>query len=422
MNPIHIIRENPEAFADLMKKRGVDFDLIRFKDLEARRKKSQIETESLQAKRNQLSKEVGRAKAQKEDASALIKELSENKSSVLEKQVETQAILDEMNAWMLTLPNVADDSVPDGDNEDANVLVRTWGDIPKIDQPKDHLELSSDGSGIDMEGGARLSGSRFPVLTGAVARLHRALSQFMLDLHVTEHGYREYNIPLMVSEECFYGTGQLPKFAEDSFQVNHHNHRLIPTAEVPLTNLFREQIVEENQLPIKMVAHSACFRSEAGSHGKDTRGMFRVHQFEKVELVQLVHPQKSEEALQSLLNNAETVLQRLELPYRVVILCTGDLGFSSAKTYDIEVWIPAQNKYREVSSCSRFNDFQARRMSARYRKSDKSTGYLHTLNGSGLAVGRTLIAFLENHQNGDGSIHIPEALRPYLGGASGMNL
>jgi len=331
--------------------------------------------------------------------------------------------LEEVNAIAMSMPNMPDESVPVGADETENVEIRRWGTPRSFDFPvKDHIDLGEGLNGLDFKSAVKITGSRFIVMKGQIARLNRALGQFMLDLHTTEHGYTEAYVPLLVNEASLLGTGQLPKFGEDLFHTKPATEEgqglsLIPTAEVPLTNLVRDSIVDEDELPIKLTAHTACFRSEAGSYGKDTRGLIRQHQFDKVELVQLVKPEDSMAALEALTSHAETVLQRLGLPYRTVILCTGDMGFGSSKTYDIEVWLPGQNTYREISSCSNMKDFQARRMQARYRvKADNKPALLHTLNGSGLAVGRTLVAILENYQNADGSVTIPEALRPYMGG------
>ncbi|GAA5523583.1 serine--tRNA ligase [Microbulbifer aestuariivivens] len=415
-----LIRTEMQQVAETLKKRGVALDTDHLQSLEERRKELQVRTESLQNERNSKSKNIGRAKAAGEDIAPLLKEveslggeLNEAKQALTELQAELDSILS-------AIPNLPDASVPEGLSEDDNVEVRSWGQPRSFDFPvKDHVDLGAELGGLDFEVATKLTGSRFAVMTGQVAKLHRALAQFMLDVHIEEHGYREANVPVIVNADSLYGTSQLPKFSEDLFKLeDERGFYLIPTAEVPLTNLYRDEIVEDAEsLPHKYVAHTTCFRSEAGSHGRDTRGMIRQHQFEKVELVWFARPDQSEEALEILTGNAETILQKLELPYRTVILCGGDIGFSARKTYDIEVWLPSQEKYREISSCSLVGDFQARRMKARFRNPETGKPeLLHTLNGSGLAVGRTLIAVLENYQREDGSIEIPQALRPYMGG------
>ncbi|APZ44634.1 serine--tRNA ligase [Acidihalobacter ferrooxydans] len=419
MLDIKRLRNDPEGIARLLARRGFVFDLDRFNTLESERKRLQVETQELQNLRNTRSKAIGQAKARGEDVQPLLDEVADlgGRLETAKTASETvQAALDEM---LSGVPNLPHDSVPEGADEDANIEVRRWGQPRVFDfEPRDHVALGTTLGGLDFEAATRMSGARFAVLRGELARLQRALTQFMLDTHTREHGYEEVYVPYLVQAQALRGTGQLPKFEEDLFRIDSDPpFYLIPTAEVPVTNLLREQIVEAEALPMQFVAHTPCFRSEAGSAGRDTRGLIRQHQFEKVELVHLVHPDESWATLETLVGHAETILQRLELPYRVVTLCTGDLGFSAAKTYDLEVWLPGQQCYREISSCSNFEDFQARRMLARFRNPDTGKPeLLHTLNGSGLAVGRTLVAVLENHQQADGSIRIPEALRPYLGG------
>ncbi|HHC73406.1 MAG TPA: serine--tRNA ligase [Thiotrichales bacterium] len=413
------LRADPEAVAAVLARRGFTFDVARFRELEERRKALSVETQELQNLRNTRSKAIGKAKAAGEPIQPLLDEvadLGERLKAAQQSLGEVQQALEEI---LMGLPNLPDESVPEGEDESANREVRRWGEPPVFDfEPKDHVDLGTALGGLDTETAARLTGSRFVVLRGPLARLHRALIQFMLELHTGEHGYAETYVPYIVNADSLRGTGQLPKFEEDLFRLcGEHPWYLIPTAEVPVTNMARGEIVEAERLPLRYVAHTPCFRSEAGSYGRDTRGMIRQHQFEKVELVQLVRPDTSWEALEALTGHAETVLQRLELPYRVVTLCTGDLGFSSAKTYDIEVWLPGQGAYREISSCSNFLDFQARRMQARWRNPETGKPeLLHTLNGSGLAVGRTLVAVMENYQQADGSIVVPEALRSWMGG------
>ncbi|AOV16746.1 serine--tRNA ligase [Acidihalobacter aeolianus] len=420
MLDIKRLRNDPEGIARILARRGFDFDLARFNTLESERKRLQVETQELQNLRNTRSKAIGQAKARGEDAQPLLDEVASLGGRLDAVKSAAEAVQGELDALLLTLPNLPHESVPEGADEDANVEVRRWGEPRVFDfVPRDHVDVGTALGGLDFEAAARISGARFAVLRGELARLQRALTQFMLDVHTREHGYEEVYVPYLVQSQALRGTGQLPKFEEDLFKVDGETpFYLIPTAEVPVTNLVREQIVEADTLPLRFTAHTPCFRSEAGSAGRDTRGLIRQHQFEKVEMVQLVHPDASWEALEALVGHAEAILQRLELPYRVMTLCTGDLGFSSAKTYDLEVWLPGQGRYREISSCSNFEDFQARRMLARYRNPETGKPeLLHTLNGSGLAVGRTLVAVLENHQQADGRIRIPEALRPYLGGS-----
>ncbi len=425
MLDIQILRGDIEGVAKRLAARGYALDIGRFNELETQRKAIQVRTQELQARRNAASKLIGQAKAKGGDASEIMAEVADIGNEL--KQLESTAlpgVLAEIDAFLSVIPNTPHESVPVGDDETGNVEVRKVGSKPAFDfQVKDHVELGEGLKGLDFETAAKISGSRFSLLKGPLARLHRALAQFMLDMHVDQHGYAEAYVPYLVNADSMRGTGQLPKFEDDLFRVprqmgeaGEQNFYLIPTAEVPVTNMVRGEIVTLESLPQKYVAHTPCFRSEAGSAGRDTRGLIRQHQFDKVELVQMVHPESSYEALESLVGHAEAILQKLNLHYRVVKLCTGDMGFSSATTYDIEVWLPAQNTYREISSCSNFESFQARRMQARFRNAAGKPELLHTLNGSGLAVGRTLVAVLENCQQNDGSIAIPEVLRPYMGG------
>ena len=398
--------------------RGFSFDESTFRVLETQRKQLQVKVEGLQASRNKLSKEVGRIKASGTDASELMEDVGRLADELKVTNSDLTLVQSQLETFCLNLPNLPMENVPIGNDEGDNQELRTWGSIPTLDfPPKDHVDLGGSSSELDFEAATNLSGARFSVLKGRIAKLHRILGQFMLDVHVNEHHYVEVQVPLLVNEETMTGTGQLPKFKEDLFVVGDQDFYLIPTAEVPVTNLGRKKIFQEKDLPLKFACLSSCFRSEAGSYGKDTRGLIRQHQFEKVELVQFVHPEKSVESLDELTQQAETILQRLELPYRVVELCTGDLGFSAAKTFDLEVWMPGQDCYREISSCSNFLDFQARRIEAKVKnaQSGKNT-LLNTINGSGLAVGRTLIAVMENYQQEDGRIKIPEVLRDYFSG------
>ncbi|WP_444925177.1 serine--tRNA ligase [Microbulbifer sp. DLAB2-AF] len=415
-----LIRTDMDQVAAALKKRGVELDTAKLEALEERRKELQVRTESLQNERNSKSKNIGRAKAAGEDIAPLLKEVESLGGELQNAKLALSELQEELDAILSAIPNLPDASVPEGESEDDNVEVRRWGQPRSFDfEIKDHVDLGSQLGGLDFEMAVKLTGSRFAVMSGEVARLHRALAQFMLDTHIEEHGYKETNVPVIVNGDSLYGTSQLPKFEEDLFKLtDERGFYLIPTAEVPLTNMYRDHIVEDsNSLPHKLVAHTTCFRSEAGSHGRDTRGMIRQHQFEKVELVWAARPDQSEEALETLTKNAEAILQKLNLPYRTVVLCGGDIGFAARKTYDIEVWLPSQDKYREISSCSLVGDFQARRMKARWRNPETGKPeLLHTLNGSGLAVGRTLIAVLENYQREDGSIEVPEVLRPYMRG------
>lgn len=414
-----LLRTTPELVAQGLAKRGFVLDVEKLKSLEETRKAIQIKTENLQQERNSKSKDIGKAKQSGQDATALMQAVETIKQELTTAEIELTQVQKEWDLFVSALPNIPADEVPEGKSDEDNVEIRRWG-MPRSFhfEIKDHVDLGAALNGLDFDTGSKITSSRFAVLRGGVARLHRALAQFMLETHSMQHGYEEVNVPFLVNGDSLFGTGQLPKFEEDLFKLtDERNFYLIPTAEVPVTNIYRNEIVEDADLPIKLVCHSPCFRSEAGSYGRDTRGMIRQHQFEKVELVQFVRPEESDAALEALVGHAEKILHELGLPHRTVILCGGDIGFSAAKTYDIEVWVPSQNKYREISSCSNFRDFQARRMMARYRS--KETGkpeLLHTLNGSGLAVGRTLLAVMENYQQEDGSIIIPDVLRPYMGG------
>jgi len=414
-----LLRSELSYVTEQLARRGVTLDGARFEALEPRRKALQVETQALQSERNRRSKAIGKAKAAGEDTVPLLAEVADLGERLKTIQAQLVALQEELQGLVLGLPNLPHASVPHGTGEDDNREERRWGEPRVFDfVPKDHVDLGVSKGWMDFDTAAKLAGSRFVVLSGSLARLHRSLIQFMLDTHTAEHDYTETYVPYLVNTESLYGTGQLPKFEADLFKIpGERGLFLIPTAEVPVTNLVRDCIVDADYMPRKWVAHTPCFRSEAGSYSKDTRGMIRHHQFEKVELVQAVRPQDSYAALEELTGHAEAILKRLGLPYRVVTLCTGDLGFSAAKTYDLEVWLPGQERYREISSCSNFEDFQARRMQARWRNPETGRPELvHTLNGSGLAVGRTLVAVLENYQQADGSVRIPEALRGYLGG------
>jgi seryl-tRNA synthetase len=417
------LRSDAAGVAANLARRGFTLDVAAFQALEERRKSAQVESDRVRSERNANAKAVGLAKGKGEDAGALLKRGEELTHELEKADAAITQIQAQLDAWQLGLPNTLHESVPDGRDETANREIRRWGEPRKFEfTPKDHVEIGEKLGGLDFEAAARISGARFSIMRGGVARLQRALAQFMLDLHTREHGYTEVYAPYLVHSAALQGTGQLPKFEADLFRVQgEQGFFLIPTAEVPVTNLVRDSIVDARKLPQKYVAHTPCFRSEAGAAGKDTRGLIRQHQFEKVELVHIVQPADSYAALEELTGHAETVLRKLGLPYRVVALCAGDVGFSAAKTYDIEVWLPAQNKYREISSCSNCEAFQARRMQARWR--NPATGKpepLHTLNGSGVAVGRSLVAVLENYQNADGSVTVPEALRPYMGGVASI--
>lgn len=416
-----LIRTELDAVAEKLKIRGYELDVAQLQELEARRKALQTETEQLQNERNTRSKAIGQAKASGADIQPLLAEVSDLGDRLETAKQQLNLLQDELNNVLLHIPNLPHASVPLGKNEEDNVEVRRWGTPKEMAfEPKDHVDLGATDDLLDFETAVKITGSRFATMRGPLARMHRALTQFMLNTHTDEHGYTEVYVPYMVNRDSLRGTGQLPKFEEDLFKLQGESeYYLIPTAEVPVTNMVRDQILAASQLPMKLTAHTPCFRSEAGSYGRDTRGMIRQHQFEKVEMVQLVAPETSYEALEELLGHAERILQLLELPYRVVNLCGGDIGFSAAKTYDIEVWLPGQQKYREISSCSNFEDFQARRLQARYRNPEtQKPELLHTLNGSGLAVGRTLVAIMENYQDAEGRIHVPKVLQPYMGGVT----
>ncbi|MDE2024322.1 MAG: serine--tRNA ligase [Gammaproteobacteria bacterium] len=418
-----LLRTDPESVARNLARRGFVLDTAVYARLEARRKELQTRMEQLRNERNTRSKDIGMAKSKGQDAVPLLAQVADLGDKLTKAEQDFNAVEAELTAFQLDLPNLLHDSVPEGRDETTNKEIRRWGKPRKFDfTVRDHVDLGAPGGRMDFESAAKLSGARFVVLRGVLAKLQRALTQFMLDVHTRDHGYQELYVPYLVNGAALTGTGQLPKFEQDLFGVQGEQHYfLVPTAEVPVTNLARDEILEANSLPRHYVAHTPCFRAEAGAAGKDTRGMIRQHQFEKVELVQLVKPQDSYKALEELTGHAETILQKLELPYRIVALCGGDIGFAAAKTYDLEVWLPSQNRYREISSCSNCTDFQARRIQARWR--NPATGkpeLLHTLNGSGVAVGRALIAVMENYQDKDGRIHIPEALRPYMNGLTAI--
>ncbi|MAR72239.1 MULTISPECIES: serine--tRNA ligase [unclassified Halomonas] len=420
-----LLRGDLDTLAQRLATRGYSLDSEALGSLESRRRELQTETERLQNERNTRSKAIGKAKAAGEDIQPLLDEVSDLGERLDAAKVALAEVQGQWEDIAAGIPNLPHASVPEGASEDDNVEVSRWGNPGEYAfEVKDHVDLGAKKGDLDFEVAAKLTGARFAVMRGPIARLHRALTQFMLDKQTLEHGYEECYVPYMVNRDSLYGTGQLPKFGEDLFKLDDEREfHLIPTAEVPLTNLLRGEIVDAGALPLKLTAHTPCFRSEAGSHGRDTRGMIRQHQFDKVEMVQLVDPAKSYEALEEMRGHAEAILQALELPYRVVTLCTGDMGFSAAKTYDLEVWLPSQDTYREISSVSNCEDFQARRLQARFRaKGEKKPQLLHTLNGSGLAVGRCLIAVMENHQNEDGSITVPEVLRPYMGGVERINV
>jgi len=417
MHDIKWIRENPEVFDEGLRKRGLEPQSAPLVALDKARRDAQTRAQEIQQERNALSKQIGIAKSKGEDAADLLKKVSASKEQEEAAEAEAAARTDELNAALEGIPNVPADGVPVGADETANEEIAVWGEKPGLNfEPKEHYEIGEALGAMDFERAAKLSGSRFVLLTGPLARLERALAAFMLDLQTIEFGYNEVSPPVLVRDTALYGTGQLPKFGEDLFKTTE-DHWLIPTAEVPLTNLVAGEILDEDALPLRFTAHTGCFRAEAGAAGKDTRGMLRQHQFYKVELVSIAHPDRSDEEHTRMTGAAETVLQRLGLHYRKMVLCSGDMGFSARKTYDLEVWLPGQGAYREISSCSNCGDFQARRMNARFRpKEGKGTRFVHTLNGSGLAVGRTLIAVLENYQREDGSVAVPEALKPYMGG------
>ena len=416
-----LLRQDTEAVAANLARRGFEFDTGTYLALEERRKTLQVETEELRNERNTSSKNIGKAKAQGEDIAPLLEAVKDLGDKLENNETELQTILGELRSIELGLPNLMADDVPDGKSEEDNAEVRRWGEPTELGfEAKDHIELGENLGMLDFETASKISGSRFAVMRGQLARMQRALIQFMLDTHTQDHGYVETYVPYLVQYDALVGTGQLPKFEEDLFKTTTETpFYLIPTAEVPVTNFARDAIFEADQLPMRYTAHTPCFRSEAGSYGQDTRGMIRQHQFEKVELVQFVAAGDSDRALEELTGHAEVILQRLELPYRVMALCAGDVGFGSVKTYDIEVWLPGQQKYREISSCSNYNDFQARRMQARRRNPDTGKPELiHTLNGSGVAAGRALVAILENYQQADGSVRVPDVLQPYMGGAT----
>lgn len=418
MLDLKFVRENPDLIREALRKRRAQFDLDELLELDEKRRALLVQADDLRALRNRVSDEIARMKKEKKDISGVVKEMKEVSEKIKGLEGELSVVEERIRELMLSLPNVPHESVPEGEDEEDNVVVRTWGEPREFSfEPRDHVEIGEKLGILDFERAAKIAGARFVLFRGAGALLERALINFMLDLHTREHGYEEYLPPFMANRDSFIGTGQLPKFEEDLFRVADTDFYLVPTAEVPVTNIVRGEILREEDLPLKMTAYTPCFRKEAGSYGRDVRGMIRQHQFDKVELVKITTPETSWEELESLTRDAEEVLKRLGLPYRVVTLCTGDLGFSAAKTYDIEVWLPSQGRYREISSCSNFTDFQARRAMIRYRpEGTKKVRYCHTLNGSGLAVGRTVVAILENYQQEDGSVIIPEALRPYMGG------
>lgn len=414
---VKFLRENLEEVEKRLKTRGGAVDLSGFRELDSLRRKLLTEAEALRARRNAVSEEVGRLKREKKDASRLVAEMQEEGAKLKALETEASGVDEELNKFLLEVPNVPHPSVPVGNDSTDNPVIREWGERPDFKfSPLEHTDVGEALGILDFERAGKISGARFSLLMGAGALLERALINFMLDLHTREHGYTEVLPPFMVKSAALQGTGQLPKFREDLFKVEGSDHFLIPTAEVPVTNIYYDEIIDEERLPISYAAYTPCFRSEAGSYGKDVKGLIRQHQFEKVELVKFSHPDSSYDQLERLTNNAEEVLKRLGLAYRVVTLCTGDMGFASAKTYDLEVWLPGQGKYREISSCSNFEDFQARRANIRFRPKGGKPRFVHTLNGSGLAVGRTLVAILENYQQEDGSVVVPGALRPYMGG------
>ncbi len=418
-----VLRNDIEQVAKALTKRGFKLDIAAIETLEEKRKAIQVKTQQLQQQRNTRSKDIGKAKAQDEDIQPLLDEVASLGGELKSSEDELTEIQKELNEIVMGIPNILHESVPEGESEEDNEEVRRWGE-PKVFNftVKDHVDLGESIGLLDFEAAVRIAGARFSVMQGAIARLHRALIQFMLDIHTSEHGYTELNVPYLVNADSLRGTGQLPKFDEDLFHIEEHGFYLIPTAEVPVTNLVRDQILSAESMPRKYVCHTPCFRSEAGSYGKDTRGMIRQHQFEKVELVQMVKAEDSYDALEELTGHAEKILQLLDLPYRVVMLCGGDIGFAATKTYDIEVWLPGQEKYREISSCSNFESFQARRMKARWRNPDTGKPELiHTLNGSGLAIGRTLVAVLENYQDSEGRVIVPGILKPYMDGLEIIN-
>ena len=420
-----LLRNDLAMVVERLRLREFNLDVSRFDSLERQRKELQTATENLQAERKKRSREIGRTKAEGGDIEPLLQEVAAMGDQLDNQKGKLESIQREISDITLSIPNLPDTSVPAGKDDSQNQLVRSWGDPTHFDfEPRDHVDLTHNGKLLDLEVAAKITGSRFAVLNGQLARLHRALIQYMLDIHTEEHGYSEIYVPFIVNRASLLGTGNLPKFEEDLFKLrDERDLYLIPTAEIPVTNIVRDEIIPSDDMPLKYVCHSPCFRSEAGSYGKDTRGMIRQHQFEKVELVQMVKPDDSWTALEELTGHAEVILQKLSLPYRVVNLCSGDLGFSAAKTYDLEVWLPGQGRYREISSCSNFLDFQARRMQARWRNPDTGRPeLLHTLNGSGLAIGRTLVAILENYQQEDGTVRIPQILQSYMGGLTAIEL
>ena len=424
MIDIQLLRNSPDTVAARLNTRGYELDASEFAKLENQRKEIQTATELLQSQRNALSKQIGQAKAKKDEhlVVALMAQVAEFGDKLKKMEVENEAVQARLHEFVSLIPNIPHESVPVGRNPEDCRLERSWGELRNFDfAVKDHVDIGAALDGMDFDAGAKLAGARFVVMKGGVARLHRALAQFMLDTHTAEHGYTEVYTPYMVTSACADGVTSFAKFKDDLFKIEGRDLYLIPTAETSVTNFVRDTIVPLEKLPLKYVCHSPCFRSEAGAAGKDTRGMIRNHQFDKVELVQITHPSKSYQGHEELTGHAEAILKKLELPYRLVTLCTGDTGFSSAKTYDIEVWLPGQKAYREISSCSNFEAFQARRMQARFRNEKGRTEPVHTLNGSGLAVGRTLIAILENYQNADGSVTVPSMLRPHMGGAEKLS-
>ena len=424
MLDIKYLRQNIDLVRQKMSERGQKIDFDRFLDLDAKKRDILQAVETLRSERNSVSKQVGELKKKKEDASALIAKMGDVSARIKEYDESLRVTEEELNAFVMIVPNIQHESVPQGSGSDDNTVVRTWGEKPVFSfEPKQHFDLGENLNILDFARGAKITGARFTVYRGAGAQLERAIFNFMLDLHTVDHGYTELLTPFMVNAVSMTGTGQLPKFKEDLFKIEGMEYYLIPTAEVPVTNYYRDEILEEEKLPVYFVAYSPCFRAEAGSYGKDTRGLIRQHQFNKVEMVKFSKPENSYDELEKLTANAEEVLKRLGIPFRTVCLCTADLGFSSAKTYDVEAWLPGQNTYREISSCSNFEDFQARRAAIRFRKKDGGkVEFVHTLNGSGLAVGRTVVAIMENYQQADGSIIVPEALRPYMRGLERITL
>ncbi|MBW1850665.1 MAG: serine--tRNA ligase [Deltaproteobacteria bacterium] len=418
------VRSNFESIKEMIRNRGYNLDISRFETLDRKRRERLTELEELRHRRNSVSEEIATVKKKGGDTSSVIAEMKQVSSDIKEKEKELPRVIEELNQLLMVIPNMPHESVPLGKDENDNPVIRTWGEIRKMDfEPRPHWEVGEKLGILDFVRAAKIAGSRFALYLGLGAKLERALINFMLDIHTQEHGYTEVLPPFMVNTASMTGTGQLPKFKEDLFKIEGWDFYLIPTAEVPVTNIYREEVLSEEDLPIYHVAYTPCFRSEAGSHGKDTRGLTRQHQFNKVELVKFTRPEESYEELEKLTRNAEEILRRLELPYRVISLCTGDLGFSAAKTYDLEVWLPGHDVYREISSCSNFSDFQSRRAGIRFkRKGHSGTELVHTLNGSGLAAGRTLLAILENFQQADGSVAIPYALKPYMGGVDSIHL